>query len=278
MNINGASRLYVIIGDPIAQVRSPEVFSERFVAAGLNAVMIPVHVPTDRFDSIIPALFDIANLDGVLVTVPFKGRMLAFAGTIGASARAVGAVNALRREPDGSWSADIFDGVGFVRGVERKGGQVRGSRVVLFGAGGAGSAIACALAQSGAQSIEVIDEVSGKARSLVERIVIHFPGCSAKVGTGFGPGFDMLVNASPVGMRAGDGLPGKIEHLSASTFVGDVVIRESPTALIQLAMDRGCQWTQGQDMLAGQVDSLLEFFGVATRTISTSTQSIERRN
>jgi shikimate 5-dehydrogenase len=73
-------------------------------------------------------------------------------------------------------------------------------------------------------------------------------------------------------------LPGKIEHLGASTFVGDVVIRESPTALIQLAMDSGCQWTQGQDMLAGQVDSLLDFFGVAMPTIAATKRPVERPN
>jgi shikimate dehydrogenase len=210
----------------------------------------------------------VANLDGLLVTVPFKSRMLPFAGNLGASARAVGAVNALRREANGSWSADIFDGIGFVRGVEKKGGEVRGRRVVLFGAGGAGSAIACALAEAGAASIDVIDEVPGKAQVLVERLGAHFPNCTAAVATGIGSAPDMLVNASPVGMRAGDGLPGRIDDLRDSMFVGDVIIRETPTPLIQLAMAKGCQWTQGQDMLAGQAESLLNFFGVPMRPIA----------
>ena len=77
--ITGATRLYAIIGDPIAQVRSPEVFTERFAAAGMDAVLVPVHVPRDRFDAIVPALMALGNLDGLLVTVPFKARMVPFA-------------------------------------------------------------------------------------------------------------------------------------------------------------------------------------------------------
>src|SRR6478672_8275062 len=103
MTIRGSTRLYAIIGDPIAQVRSPQVFTERFLASGIDAVLIPAHVPVDRFDQVVPSLLELGNLDGLLVTVPFKSRMVAFAQRLGTAAQAVGAVNALRREADGSW-------------------------------------------------------------------------------------------------------------------------------------------------------------------------------
>ena len=118
----GATRLYAIIGDPIAQVRSPEVFTERFAAAGIDAVLVPAHVPAERFDAIVPALMALGNLDGLLVTVPFKARMASLRKRLGCDgADCIGAVNALRREADGTWTGDMFDGAGFVRGARAQG-------------------------------------------------------------------------------------------------------------------------------------------------------------
>ena len=250
IRITGATRLYAIVGDPIAQVRSPEVFTERFAAAALDAVLVPAHVPADRFDEIVPALMQLRNLDGLLVTVPFKARMLRFAQRLGPTAKSIGALNALRREADGSWTGDMYDGAGFVRGAERKGQRLRGRRVALFGAGGAGSAIACALAEAGVQSIAIIDPVSGKAAALVEKLRAAFPGCAIAFATAKPADADMVVNASPVGMKPGDGMPADLGALRADTLVGDVVVLATPTPLIQHAIESGCEWVNGRDMHA----------------------------
>jgi shikimate dehydrogenase len=260
VKITGATRLYPIIGDPIEQVRSPETITNGFATKRINAVCIPAHVPVDRFDVIVPALLALANVDGMLVTVPFKARMAAFADRLGATARTIGAVNALRREADGSWTGDMFDGVGFVRGAERKGERIRGRRVALFGAGGAGSAIACALAEAGVQSIDVIDTEAHKAKALVDKLKLSFPGCAFTVADGMRDGIDMVVNASPLGMRADDGLPAEIGPLDPGTLVGDVVITPTPTPLIRHATRCGCHWVDGRDMHGGQVDALVAFF------------------
>ena len=259
-SITGATRLYAIIGDPIAQVRSPATFTERFAATGIDAVLIPAHVPADRFDTIVPALLALGNLDGLLVTVPFKARMAPFADRLGATAKTIGAVNALRREADGSWTGDMFDGIGFVRGAERKGERIRGRRVALFGAGGAGSAIACALAEAGVQSISIIDKDAPKAKALVAKLQATFPDCALAAANGMRSDVDMVVNASPVGMRADDGLPAEIGRLDPGTVVGDVVITQTPTAMIRHAMQCGCHWIDGRDMHSGQVDALMAFF------------------
>lgn len=259
-SITGATRLYAIIGDPIAQVRSPATFTERFAATGIDAVLVPAHVPADRFDTIVPALLALGNLEGLLVTVPFKARMAPFADRLGATAKTIGAVNALRREADGSWTGDMFDGIGFVRGAERKGERIRGRRVALFGAGGAGSAIACALAEAGVQSISVIDKDAPKAKALVEKLKAAFSECALVVEPGMPDGVDMVVNASPVGMQPGDGLPAEIGRLDPGTVVGDVVITQTPTAMIRHAMQCGCHWIDGRDMHGGQVDALMAFF------------------
>ncbi|MBP8297023.1 MAG: shikimate dehydrogenase [Burkholderiales bacterium] len=261
VRITGATRLYAIVGDPIAQVRSPEVFTGRFAAAGIDAVLVPVHVPAAGFDVIIPALLALGNLDGVLVTVPFKARMVQFASRLGPAAACIGAVNALRREADGTWSADMFDGAGFVRGAEAKGQRLRGRRVLQFGAGGAGSAIACALAEAGVASIRIADPEAGRVEALAAALRGAFPDCDIAAATAQRSDVDMVVNASPVGMRAGDGLPGDIGALSAGTLVGDVVVSETPTPLIALAQRQGCSWVSGRDMHSGQIDAIMGFFG-----------------
>ena len=258
--MTGATRLYPIIGDPIAQVRSPETVTAGFAARGVNAFCIPVQVPVDRFDAIVPALLALGNLDGVLVTVPFKARIVAFVDRLGRAAKTIGAVNAVRREADGSWTGDMFDGMGFVRGAERKGERIRGRRAALFGAGGAGSAIAYALADAGVQSIDVFDVDGPRAKSLVEKLGPAFPGCVLAAPEGMRSGIDMVVNASPVGMRPDDGLPADLGLLDAGTLVGDVVIRPTPTALIRHAIRCGCSVVDGSDMHGGQVDALIAFF------------------
>lgn len=260
MKITGHTRLYAIVGDPIAQVRSPEVFTERFEAAGKDAVLLPVHIPADRFESVFEALLRLDNLDGVLVTAPFKARALPFATRTGPSAQAVEAVNALRRETDGTWLADMFDGLGFVRGVERRGFGLAGRRVALFGAGGAGSAIASALAGAGVASIDVIDPDPSKRAALVDKLRRLFPAQRFSAIGAVTATSNMVVNASPVGMRQGDGLPGEIGELEQGTIVGDVVLSEEPTPIVQLAIDRGYAWVNGRDMHGGQVDALLDFF------------------
>ena len=266
VKITGATRLYAIVGDPIAQVKSPEVFSARFAAAGVDAVLVPAHVPAARFDEVVPALMGLGNLDGLLATVPFKPRMTAFATRLGATADCIGALNALRREADGSWTGDMFDGTGFVRGAERKGERIRDRRVALFGAGGAGSAIACALAQAGVLSICVIDIDESRARALVSRLRPAFASCTFEVAATLPRDVDMVVNASPVGMRPDDGLPVDIGKLSADTLVGDVVIVDTPTALIRHASRCGCRWVDGRDMHAGQVEAIFDFFASAARS------------
>ena len=266
ISIRGATRLYPIIGDPIAQVRSPEVFSARFAASGIPAVCIPMHVPSERFETIVPQLMALGNLDGLIATVPFKPRMLPYANRLGRTAQTVGALNALRRETDGSWTGDMFDGVGFVRGAQNKGERLAGRRVALFGAGGAGSAIACGLAEAGVKSLAVIDQETAKAQALAEKLERAFPECEFSVAEEVPAVIDMIVNASPVGMKPGDGLPGSIGRLDPGTLVGDVVILPDASPMIRHAMQCGCRYVDGREMMDGQVDALLAFFADVSRS------------
>jgi shikimate dehydrogenase len=266
VRIDGATRLYAIVGDPIAQVRSPTVFTEAFAARGANAILFPAQIAPERFETVFPALMALGNLDGLLVTVPFKARAVPYASRLGATAQCIGALNALRREADGTWTGDMFDGAGFVRAAERKGQRIAERRVALFGAGGAGSAIACALAEAGVASIGIIDPQAGRAQALVDRLRPAFPRCRFDVATVKPPAADMVVNASTIGMRADDGMPADLGALAPDTLVGDVIIAEAPTAILRHAQQCGCAWVNGRDMHAGQADAIVGFFDPARRS------------
>ena len=259
--ITGTTRLYAIIGDPIAQVRSPEVFTERLAKAGVDAVLLPVHVPAAQFEVAVPGLLSLGNLDGVLVTVPFKARMVPFAARLGEGARVIGAINALRREADGSWTGDMFDGKGFVNAAMAKGARLQGASVLLFGAGGAGSAIACALAEAGTSAIDIIDPERDRCDSLIAKLSAAFAHCRFAAADAHRSAYDLVINASPVGMGATDGMPGEIGRLAPGTLVGDVVVSQEPTRLIRHALASGCVCVTGRDMHAGQVDAIMAFFG-----------------
>ena len=259
IRISGTTRLYAILGDPIAQVKSPELFSNLFAAAGIDAVMVPVHAPSDKFESIVPALKLVGNIDGLIFTVPFKNRALSFADRLGDTGGRIEAINVLRRESDGTWTGDMFDGKGFVNGARTKGLKIEGRSVALFGAGGAGSAIACELAASGVASIALIDPMEGRAHALATRLQREFPACALRASTSVPDGVNMIVNASTIGMKPSDRYPGQLGTIADDTLFGDVVISETPTPLIRLAMERGCGFVTGRDMIGGQSQAILAF-------------------
>ncbi|MGN4225634.1 shikimate dehydrogenase family protein, partial [Burkholderia gladioli] len=174
--------------------------------------------------------------------------------------------NALRREPDGSWSGDMFDGVGFVAAARRI-APLAGRRALLFGCGGAGAAIASGLAADGAAALTLVDPDATRAQRLATELARHYPQCEVHAGRGGHdePGHDVVVNASTVGMRDGDPLPGEPGPIDARCLVGDVVLRPagSPTALVVRALAAGARVVTGQDMHAGQREAILDFFAPA---------------
>lgn len=263
--INGETRLYAIIGDPIAQVKSPQVLNPRFAAAGVHAVMVPVHVKPRLFEETVQGLMAIGNLDGMIVTVPYKTRIMPFIGNVLPMAARVGAANALRREIDGNWSGDMFDGRGLIRGLNDAVVAIGGRRIMLVGAGGAGSAVAVALADAGAAAITIFDVDAGKARALVDRVAAAFPACAVRTGRVQIPGHDTLINATPVGMAPEDGLPMALDGLQPDILVIDVIHKPGVTEFLDQACALGCRTFDGHVMLHGQAEELARFFGIGAR-------------
>lgn len=260
--VDGATRLYGIIGHPIAQVRSPEVMTARFRALGRNAILVPLHVPPERFEEAVRGLKCLANLDGLIITVPYKARILPFIDEVLRMGREVGAANAMRREADGRWTGDMFDGRGLIRGLGQLGESVMGKRVTLLGAGGAGSAVAVALARAGAASIALWDIDQVKATNLAARVAAAYPDCAVRVAAPNIEGADILINATPVGMTPGDGLPAELGAFDKRLLVIDVVMKPPVTPLMRRAREAGCRTIGGAVMLDGQADEVVTFFGM----------------
>ena len=160
----------------------------------------------------------------------------------------------------------MFDGEGFVRGVLRKGRTVAGARALVVGTGGVGSAIAASLARAGAAGISLFDVNIASCEGLAARLGAHYPSLIVNTGSNDPAGYDIVVNATPMGMEAGDPLPMDVSRISPNTFVGEVVMRDAMTAFLQAAADRGCAYQVGTDMLFEQIPAYLEFFGLPTTT------------
>ncbi len=262
--VDGATRLFGIIGDPIVQVGSPRLYTERFRAAGRNAILVPFHVLPDRFDDTVRGLKALANLDGLVITVPYKARILPFVDRLMAMGERVGAINVMRRDRDGRWTGDMFDGRGLVKAVRKAGYGLEGRRAMLIGAGGVGSAIAVALAEAGVASIAISDAQQERAAALAERVIRAFPACRAWSGAPTAEGHDMIVNASPVGMAAGDGMPAPLGALEPSTLAFDVVVKPEPTPFMRHARSFGCPTFGGYAMMETQVDEAIAFLNGRT--------------
>ncbi|HKY85561.1 MAG TPA: hypothetical protein VJL90_02235 [Pseudorhodoplanes sp.] len=260
--VDGATRLYGIIGDPIAQVKSPEIVTAGMRAARRNALLLPMHVKPDLFDETVRGLKALANLDGIVITVPYKPRIVPFVDRLMPTGERVGAINAMRREPDGTWVGDMFDGKGMLRALREHGADPKGLHVMLLGAGGAGSAIADAIADAGAASLAIFDVNKTKAGELAKRITKCHRSCKASAGEPAVEGIDILINATPIGMAENDPLPMKLGKLDPKFVVADVIVKPGPTPFLKQAEACGCGIVDGRAMIEAQVSELLQFFGI----------------
>ncbi|WP_298110858.1 hypothetical protein [Bradyrhizobium sp.] len=260
--ITGRTRLLGIVGDPIAQVGAPAICNPLIAASGTDAVLLPLHVKQAHFEPVMRGLMQLANLDGMILTVPFKQRVLSLADTVLPTASLVGAANTLRRETDGTWSADMFDGAGLLRALEGLGLSARGAAVLLLGAGGAGRAIAVALAQAGVARLGIHDLDRTRAAGVAALARQAAPGCAATTAEPVARGYDVVINATPVGMRPGDGLPAPLGPLDDVAGVIDIVTDPEVTPLLAAARQAGCRAAGGKAMIEGQARALLEFFRI----------------
>lgn len=260
-DVSGRTRLFAVLGDPVAQVMAPAMMNRLFAERSVDAVLVPVEVATNDLDTVVDGLKRIGNLDGFLVTVPHKLALCRHADGLSDAARLAGSVNAMRREADGTWSGDNFDGEGFVRGLLDAGHSVTGKHYTLVGAGGAGVSIAAAVLQAGAAALSVHDIDRSRAEALVARLDERRPGLARTVGAP-DPRSDVVVNATPLGLRDGDPLPFALDGLCADTVIADIIMKPAETRLLREAAARGLGTHPGLPMLSEQIPLYREFFRI----------------
>ena len=266
MRIDGHTELLAHIGHPTHSFKAPLIYNPYFEHAGINAVVVPMGCRAEAFPALLRSVFALENIRGALITMPHKVSVVDLLDDVSPAVSVAGACNAVRREADGRLVGDLFDGEGFVRGVQRKGVEPRGARVLIVGAGGVGSAIAASFAGAGVAALALHDLRADVVESLAARLRQHYPAIEVRTGSDDPAGQDIVVNATPMGMEPGDPLPLDVSRLAPSTFVGEVVMRQAMTAFLQAAQARGCRFQIGTDMLFEQIPAYLEFFGFPTTT------------
>lgn len=262
--IRGTTRLLAHFGDPIAPVQSPLIYNPYFERNAIDVAVVPMEVRRDDYADALRAVFRMTNALGAIVTMPHKQTTVRLLDGCSARVRAAGSCNAIVRRPDGTLFGDLFDGLGFVAALRRNGFSPAGARCLVIGAGGAGSAIALALAAADAHELVIHDIAPEPAAALLARLRDHHPQLVASAGPNDPAGFDLVVNASSLGMSPGDGLPVDVSRLPAASFVAEVVMKPDATPLLIAARDRGCRTQPGIDMLFEQIPLYLEFFGLGS--------------
>jgi shikimate dehydrogenase len=264
--ITGRGKVIAHVGYPTDAFKAPMIYNPWFEAHGIDAVVTPLGVTTADFATLFPALFRITTMHGALITMPHKISVTTLVDELTVTARIAGSCNAVLKRPDGTLLGDMFDGDGFVRGARRKGCVIEGARALVVGAGGVGSAIAASLAAAGARTLGLFDVNAASASALGERLRAHYPALELRVGSKDPAGWDIVVNATPLGMNAGDPLPVEIDRIAFGTFVGEVVMKDEYTPLLRAALAKGCRVQVGTDMLFEMIPAYLEFFGFGTAT------------
>ncbi|MFM0505626.1 shikimate dehydrogenase family protein [Paraburkholderia caffeinilytica] len=260
MQIDGETKIVVIVGDPVAQAKSPELFNALFERYGVNAALVPLQVPPAKLGAVLDGLRGIVNLAGVVVIVPHKIAAAAYAADLSDAARQTGSVNCLRREMDGTWFGAMFDGIGFVKGLDACELIVRDKSVLLVGTGGAGAGVAHALVDAGVASLDLFDsnteslqrlERALRSRGGTTLIRRSMPAAQAA--------HDFIVNATPCGMRANDPLPIDLTGAHPDAVVADLIMKPAQTRLLEDARARGLATHLGRYLLESSVETMAAF-------------------
>jgi len=258
-SISGHTRLVVILAHPVHHVRTPAAMNAHFAAIARDAVLVPMQVSPGDLAPVVAALRRVENLGGIVVTVPHKEAIAALCDELTAAARIVGAVNVIRRQPDGSLLGGQFDGEGFVAGLRANGHAVRGRRIWMAGAGGAAAGIGHALLRHGAAALTIHNRTDARAEALVARLAAALPDAAIAAGGPDPGGHDIVVNATSLGLKPGDALPVPPERLHPGMLAAEVVMQPDVTAFLEAAAARGCGTHRGIHMLTGQVAILADF-------------------
>jgi shikimate dehydrogenase len=262
MRGTGKADVFVMLAHPVGHAKSPGIFNEIFEQKGLDSFMVPLTCKPEDFDTFWAGITAAENIRGVIVSVPYKAAVYHKCTAAHDRAARVQSANSVRRQADGSWYADNFDGVGFIDGLKAGGHEIAGRKILQVGAGGAGASLTYCLAEAGAAEIRLNDIDKSRAANLASLVTKAFPNCRIAVGDPDPSGMDMAINATPSGLKASDPLPLDVTKLTPNMTVVDIIMEPAETTLLKKAREIGCRIQPGLPMMDYQVRGMSEFFDI----------------
>ena len=251
------TRTFAVIGDPIDHSLSPNIHNAAFRSLNLDCAYIAYRIPTGELEDGIDSIRG-AGLAGFNVTIPHKVAVMKYLDVLDENCSVIGACNTV------SISGGLLHGYntdmdGFLDPIRRRGIRISGSSVLVLGAGGAARAVIAGLAKERAGSVTVANRTVSGAADLAG--FAEAGGLQARYvgldGTGSLSGYDIVVNATALGMR-GERLPLDLGTLDSDSVVYDIVYRPMKTDLILKAKKRGAAIIYGYEMLLGQAARAFE--------------------
>jgi shikimate dehydrogenase len=253
------TRFYGLIGYPVKHSFSPSMHNAAFRALGIDAEYGLFELKPNQIAAFFSSLTE-KHIYGFNVTVPYKEQVFDFLNNLSHGARFTGAVNVVTRDEDGTLTGWNTDGLGFHYHLTRElGFNLEGKKVVLLGAGGAAKAVADQLANGGALKIEIYDIEQDKSEKLTEKINKHYQqerGVNAVTVSEIDDlqieAADLLINATPVGLKPTDSCLVPQKRLHSNLLVYDLIYNPHHTPLLKAAKDKGAKVSNGLGMLFWQ--------------------------
>ncbi len=252
MDLSAATRVFAVLGDPVAHSRSPEIQNAAFRAAGVDGVYVALRVDGSHVHGLLRGLALAGG--GGNVTLPHKAAALRAADRSLPAARHTGVANTFWME-DGQVVADNTDVEGFRRATEISlDGGARDRDVLVLGAGGAARAVVVALLASGAARVSILNRTPRRARELADALRDPRIRVLADDGELVGAHRDLVVNATRLGLEPGDPLPVDLGRFADVGAVLDVVYGPGAegTRFVREARSRGIPADDGREMLLQQ--------------------------
>ena len=262
--INAKFDVYGMIGNPVSQTQTPALFNTYCSENNYPAVMVPLNISAAReLDHLLSMMKNSKFLSGFVSTIPFKADLYHRCQQPGPAASILKKVNTVKISPSGEVVGEMFDGIGFIKALKSKNFLFPNKNCLVIGCGAAGQAIAVELKRCGILSCSIIDtDMSALNRF---RKVISEKSENYKFETKAPKdlsNFDLIINASPLGMFLDDQLPCDLDTLKPGSYVGDCVTNFDETNFLKMAKAKGAITVSGADMAKGQLSSILDFFGI----------------
>ncbi len=264
--ISGTTKLIAHLGYPTHSFKAPLIYNPYFEKNQIDAIVVPMGCKPEDYPEFLKLVFKLSNIHGALITMPHKITTMSLLAQISKSAQVAGACNAVRLGPDGSLEETCSTGKGSCEAFCAAGG---GSKAV----GRSWRAPAASAPQSrppwrrpALRSLALYDAQAPMMNDLAERLHRHYPSLRVVTGHRDPDGYEIVVNATPLGMNESDPLPMDVSRISPSAFVGEVVMKQEITPFLAAVRARGCEFQVGIDMLFEQIPAYLEFFGFPTTT------------